>query len=172
MDDTELIIADRLTIALGRRDWTQRRLADAVGLTPQQVNKVTKRERSLDCHELFRISRAMEIPMEWFLDASIPVDEIERRSGPGPMDLANDEVTLIGVYRELKLTKGLTFTRTIGAMAREAEEVDSTAERPAPEIRPGPSRRRGAIPPPPFEVTRPDNPEPPAEIPRKKKRPG
>jgi XRE family transcriptional regulator, fatty acid utilization regulator len=64
-------IGERIRDARERLQWTQQRLADALGLSSSQiVSSIESGQREVKAWELFRIAALLHTPAEWFLGAT------------------------------------------------------------------------------------------------------
>ena len=87
-----------LKILRQKFDVTQNRLAEAVGVSQQSINKYENHNVEPDIATLIRIAEFFHVSVDYLIGHYIPEDENEFR-------LTNNEVKLVSQYRQLTMSQ-------------------------------------------------------------------
>jgi transcriptional regulator with XRE-family HTH domain len=66
-------VGKRLRLRRTLMGWTQEKLAEAIGLTFQQIQKYEKGANRISCSRLYDFSRLLDVPTSYFFD-DLPVE--------------------------------------------------------------------------------------------------
>jgi transcriptional regulator with XRE-family HTH domain len=73
-DPIDLHVAQRLKLRRSLLGFTQDRLAQAVGVSFQMVQKYEKGESRVGASRLMKIAEALDVPVSWFFEGCRPVN--------------------------------------------------------------------------------------------------
>ena len=79
--DLDALMGRRIRLRRLLLGWTQKALGERVGVTPQMVHKWETAQSGLYAETLFRLSRAMGVPMAYFF-TELDQDESRLRRSP------------------------------------------------------------------------------------------
>jgi transcriptional regulator with XRE-family HTH domain len=62
------MVGERIKKYLQENGIKQTFLAEKTGLTKMQINDICVRDRKIDCVEYYKICKALNLPLEYFMD--------------------------------------------------------------------------------------------------------
>ncbi|MGB0697468.1 MAG: helix-turn-helix domain-containing protein [Rhodospirillaceae bacterium] len=82
-DPIDVEVGNRLRIRRKTLGWSQTKLADAVGVTFQQIQKYERGANRISAGRLWRIGKALDVTIDYFFEDLRKVDEIRESRVPG-----------------------------------------------------------------------------------------
>lgn len=108
---------NRIREARQAKQWTQRRLADEIGTTPQTVQRYESGERDIRGNTLITIAKALDVSIGYLISTSIEYYAI---------DMDDYQSRLIAAFEMLDVRCKRALVAAAEAMASEMTEKEET----------------------------------------------
>ena len=95
IDPVDAIVGDAIRKRRGLLGMSQEKLADKIGKTFQQIQKYEKGTNRVAASTLYYIGLALDVPVSFFFEGLS-----QRGKSSDVLELTNDEIKLVNVYRE------------------------------------------------------------------------
>ena len=115
-------LAARLREARLHKGWTQGLLADAIGVTFQQVQKYERATNRIAASRLWQIALALDLPAAWFYEG---LPTAPGAPAPVPLERPRQSLELLRHFEALTMPlrdRIFSLTRTLARAGQEAEE--------------------------------------------------
>ena len=125
--DVDVHVGRRVRLRRSLLGLSQERLADALHLTFQQVQKYEKGSNRIGAGRLYDLSRALDVPVSYFFEGlEPPVDDYKALDGPDPGLMDRPET--VELLRSFYKISGEDVRRRVVDLARAiAAELDGKA---------------------------------------------
>ena len=114
------------------RDWSLRKIAENSGVPPSTLhNALSRRGAALNVQDAIKISRMMDVPVEWLFDDAKEWDDLQRRPFWLPPGITPGQAIRARRKFEESLAKGPPDgTETAGRKHSARQETQSSTARP------------------------------------------
>lgn len=130
LTDRDAEIGRRVRVRRNMLGVTQSDLADALGVTFQQIQKYEKGQNRISVGALSHIAEVLEdTPIGYFFSQKNPFSELERDGEGGEPYLKADALRLLHAYMSIDDPKGRTYL--LGLARAMAGKIDADEERKA-----------------------------------------
>lgn len=98
----DIHVGARVRFCRTMKKVSQTTLADALGLTFQQIQKYERGSNRISASRLWDIGRALEVPVTYFFEdlPKVPSDEEAHRQNPVP-ELSRESIALLIAYSKI-----------------------------------------------------------------------
>ena len=110
--EVDLVVGQRVRQRRQLLGLSQTKLADALNVTFQQVQKYERGSNRVGAGRLYQLSRVLDVPVNYFFDT---IEGENGRSSSAPQDLTREQVALV---RDFDLIDDATVRRRVAELVR------------------------------------------------------